>query len=65
MYDKIYVGYTADLEQTLLSHNQLATKGWTINFRPWELIYSEEYATKSAAMKREKQLKGGQGRAFI
>ncbi len=37
-HDKIYIGFTSDLEQRLPSHNQLATKGWTIQFRPWELI---------------------------
>ncbi len=64
-HDKIYIGFTSNLEQRLLSHNQLATKGWTIKFRPWNLIYKEEFATKSAAMKREQQLKSSRGRAFI
>jgi len=64
-HDKIYIGFTSNLEQRLLSHNQLATKGWTIKFRPWKLIYKEEVETKSAAMKREQQLKSSRGRAFI
>ena len=64
-HDKIYIGFTSNLEQRLLSHNQLATKGWTIKFRPWELIYKEEFATKSQAMKREQELKSFQGRQFI
>ena len=64
-HDKIYIGFTSNLEQRLLSHNQLATKGWTIKFRPWELIYKEEFETKSQAMKREQELKSFQGRQFI
>jgi putative endonuclease len=64
-YDKIYIGYTSNLQQRLLSHNELATKGWTIKFRPWQLIYKEKFETKSEAMKREKQLKSYQGRTFI
>ena len=64
-HDKIYIGYTSNIEQRLLSHNELATKGWTIKFRPWKLIYQEEVETKSAAMKREKELKSFQGRQFI
>lgn len=64
-HDKIYIGFTSELEQRLLSHNQLATKGWTIKFRPWKLIYKEEFATKSEAMKREKEPKSYQGRQFI
>ena len=64
-FDKIYIGYTGDLENRLLSHNKLATKGWTIKFRPWEIIYTEEYSTKKEAIKREKELKSFQGREFI
>ncbi len=64
-YDKIYIGYTSDLESRLLSHNTLATKGWTIKFRPWILVYKEEFETKKEAMIREKQLKSAKGREFI
>ena len=64
-YDKIYIGYTSDLKQRLLSHNKLASKGWTVKYRPWELIYKEEYSEKSDAMKREKELKSHRGRDFI
>ena len=64
-FDKIYIGFTSDLEQRLLSHNELGKKGWTIKFRPWQLIYKEEYSEKSDAMKREKQLKTATGRNFI
>ncbi len=64
-YDKIYIEYTSDLESRLLSHNTLATKGWTIKFRPWKLVYKEEFETKKEAMIREKQLKSAKGREFI
>jgi len=39
-HDKIYIGYTSNLHQRLISHNELATKGWTIKFRPWKLMYN-------------------------
>ena len=64
-YNKIYIGFTSNLEQRLLSHNELGKKGWTIKFRPWQLIYKEEFDNKSDAMKREKQLKTATGRSFI
>ena len=64
-HNKIYIGYTSDLNARLISHNQLATKGWTINFRPWTLIHLEEFPSKAQAMKREKELKSCQGRLFI
>ena len=64
-YNKIYIGYTSNIEQRLLSHNELETKGFTLRYRPWELIYSEVFSKKSEAMKREKQLKTARGRAFV
>ena len=64
-FNKIYIGYTSNLEGRLLSHNELATKGYTIKYRPWVLAYSEKFNTKPEAMKREKQLKSSRGRAFV
>jgi putative endonuclease len=63
--NKFYVGYTSNLESRLLSHNQLGIKDWTKRYRPWELMYTERYQTKSSALKREKELKTGVGREFI
>ncbi|MEZ5195322.1 MAG: GIY-YIG nuclease family protein [Bacteroidales bacterium] len=64
-YDKIYIGYTSDINRRLLDHNERARKGWTKHYRPWELLFSESFATKSEAIRREKQLKSAQGRKFI
>ena len=64
-FDKIYIGYSSNLTERLLSHNELGKKGWTIKFRPWILVYTEVFSTKSDAMKREKELKSYQGRVFI
>jgi len=64
-HQKIYIGFTSNLENRMISHNQLGKKGYTLKYRPWEVIYSEVYKQKSDAMKREKQLKSAQGRAFI
>ena len=64
-HNKIYIGYTSDLEKRLLSHNHLAPKGYTIRYRPWVLIHTEVFNTKLEAMKREKELKSGRGRKFI
>jgi putative endonuclease len=50
-FDKIYVGFTSNLEQRLLSHNVLGKKGWTIKYRPWTLLHTETFKTKSEAMK--------------
>ncbi len=64
-YSKIYIGYTGDLEQRLLSHNKLSNKGYTMKYRPWTLLYTESFENRNEAMRREKQLKGGNGREFI
>jgi putative endonuclease len=64
-YNKIYIGFTSDLENRLRSHNMFASKGWTIKFRPWEILFTENFETKTEAMKREKQLKSAKGRNYI
>jgi putative endonuclease len=64
-YDKIYIGFTSNIEARLLSHNELATKGFTIKYRPWTLVYTEEFQSKKEALEREKQLKSSRGRDFI
>ena len=60
-----YTGFTADLAERFLSHNHLSSKGWTAKYRPWKIIYTEEFETKAAAMKRERWLKTGIGRDFV
>ena len=64
-YNKIYIGYSSDIESRLKSHNELSNKCWTKKFRPWKLILSEKYFDKLEAIKREKQLKTAKGREFI
>jgi putative endonuclease len=64
-YDKIYVGYTTNIVERVKSHNELGKKGWTLQYRPWELIHIESFATKQEALNREKKLKAGKGREWI
>jgi len=64
-YNKIYIGYTSDLPNRLLSHNELATKGYTIRYRPWVVIHTEEFEIKSKAIIRESKLKTANGRKFV
>ena len=59
-----YVGFTADPIQRLGQHNNGITKS-TKGRGPWELIYSETFATRSEAMRREKFFKSGQGREHL
>ena len=64
-FDKIYIGYTADLIDRFKSHNKLATKGYTVKFRPWKVVIVEFFENKSDALIREKQLKSSKGRQYI
>ena len=64
-HNKFYVGYTSNLIERLNSHNELSKKGWTINFRPWKVIYCEYFESKSEAIKREKELKFAKSRKWI
>jgi hypothetical protein len=43
----------------------LGTKGWTVHFRPWKVIYCEFFDDKKLASGRKKELKGGRGREWI
>jgi putative endonuclease len=61
----MYIGMTSDLTDRLQSHNELATKGYTIKYRPWQVVYTEIFTTKLEALKREKELKSSRGRVFI
>jgi putative endonuclease len=65
VFDKIYVGYTSDLINRFHSHNSLSKKGFTIKYRPWEVLHVEFFDLKSAALTREKQLKTSRGRYSI
>ena len=61
---RFYTGISADVQKRLTEHNAgytFSTKG----YRPWELFFSEKYATRMEARHREKFLKSGFGREFV
>ena len=64
-YQKIYIGFTHNLEERLIDHNSRSKKGYTLRYRPWKLVWCEEFATEKLARTREKQLKSAKGRDFI
>ena len=63
--NKIYIGFSSEVTNRLVAHNDSRNTGWTSSYQPWELLYTEEHPTKSAAMQREKELKTFRGRSFI
>ncbi len=54
--DRLYIGSCSDLTKRLENHN-LGHSRSTKGFIPWEIIYFEEYETKSDAIRREYALK--------
>lgn len=63
--NKIYIGQTKNFNERLSLHNSKKLKGYTSRFSGyWVKIYGEEVDDRSAALKREKQLKSYKGREF-
>jgi putative endonuclease len=62
--DRYYVGYTSDIENRVSKHNARSTTS-TLSGIPWELVYSEEFKSKTEAIKREKAIKRMKSRKYI
>lgn len=58
-----YVGITDSIDARLAWHNH-GPSGYTVNHRPWSLVVSIEFRTEKEAVRFEKYLKSGSGRAF-
>jgi putative endonuclease len=59
-----YIGHTADLEERIQRHNH-GKSSYTKARVPWKLIYQEVFATRSEAMKREREIKRMKSREYI
>lgn len=53
----LYTGYAKDIEQRIAKHNTGKGAKYTKVRRPVTLVYSEVFETKSAALKREYEIK--------
>ena len=65
LHRKIYIGYTSDLADRFLSHNEYSNKGFTKKYRPWIIIQVERVSDKKSALERERFWKSGRGRKLI
>jgi len=63
-YKRTYTGQTNNLENRLRYHNAGKVQS-TKAYAPWEVIYFEEYASRSETIKREKWLKSSRGRKLV
>ena len=53
----LYTGYASDVDKRVAAHNAGKGAKYTAGRRPVSLVYSESFESKSAALKREHQLK--------
>lgn len=56
--NKFYIGFTSEDIQARLNKHLANHKGFTAKAKDWQIVYTEMFAEKSAALQREKQLKG-------
>ena len=54
---RFYVGFSADLDDRILRHNQGRSKSTKAGI-PWNLVHQEAFESRSEAMAREKEIKG-------
>ncbi|MCH7492204.1 GIY-YIG nuclease family protein [Patescibacteria group bacterium] len=59
-----YIGSTEDVAKRVKEHNQRKSR-YTKGRVPWHLVYEEEFASRSQAIKRETFLKTGKGRKYL
>ena len=62
-FDRIYIGQTNNIEGRVEQHNTGRSR-YTKRYIPWELAHYEKFATRSEAMKREKELKSHKGQDY-
>ena len=58
---RTYTGHTGCLENRFWRHAE-GLSYWTSRFGGWKVVYSESFATRGEAMRRERELKSGKGR---
>ncbi|WP_297703080.1 GIY-YIG nuclease family protein [uncultured Eudoraea sp.] len=61
--NSFYIGQTKDLIKRVQYHNEGLSK-YTSKKIPWKLVYTEEFNTRTEAIKRERFLKNQKNRTF-
>ena len=64
LFNKTYVGHTDDLKRRLKEHNQ-GKSVFTKKFKPWTLIYKENFENLEESIKKERYFKSAAGRRWI
>lgn len=63
--DRYYIGHTTEAIEERLRKHLSAHRGWTARAKDWRLAYQENYPDKSAAYRRELEVKSWKKRERI
>ena len=55
---RFYVGHTDDIQRRIAQHERGVIPGFTRNFLPVKLVWSQDFTTREQAKAAEKQIKG-------
>ena len=58
---RLYVGFTKNLKNRIKEHNTGKTRS-TKGYRPWKLVFWQNFNNKKKARKQEKYFKSGSGK---
>jgi len=61
--NSFYIGYTSNLTQRIEYHNSGKSR-YTSKKMPWKIVYTENFKTRSEAIRREKFLKKQRNHEF-
>ena len=64
IHSSYYIRYTQDLIARLNKHNNAKT-GYTATKKPWEIVYTESFQSKTEALAREKYIKSQKSKSYI
>ena len=62
--DKFYIGVSENPDRRLVYHNSIE-KGFTSRYRPWKLVFTQAFDSKSDALKAERKLKSWKSKVMI
>ena len=63
-FKRLYKGQTQNIQNRLKGHNDGKVKS-TKPYRPWEIIFTEEFNLREEAVNRERYFKTAAGRRFL
>ncbi len=61
---RFYIGHCEEVQTRIEEHNAGVTPS-TRPYRPWKLVYTETFETRSHAIRRENEIKKKKKRSYI